>query len=135
MPKTKRTDASSFDMALREQIEEMIAAQGGDGSGGGVNRGNLDDVLLGQLAATTKEENDQKILEVNLTCGTLGWAYIKEVLAFIEAQYKKDFEDAESDSNNQFRLRYHAARDIIRRIINVAEETARMPLSTELPED
>jgi hypothetical protein len=124
-PVPVRTQASSFDEALFDEVQTAIGTVSGVDSG---IPSDLDDELLGQNAKNDLEENWQKAQEMMLVVSSNGWPLIKESLGKMVEETKVARDKARSDKAIILAQReFKAMEKAVKRIIANVESAANTP--------
>lgn len=134
MPKLQRTQGSSFDQELWEEVEAAVNGPQVSYKDSGIPE-NFDDVLLNQDAKNEEEANYQRGQEVANTISTLGWKYIVKSFEDIVEKYKKLKDESNTDSeiieyHRQWKVANQIVDEILRNIVSAIE----VPHPDDLPE-
>lgn len=120
-----RTQASSFDETIFDEVQTAIGIVSGIDSG---IPENLDDELLGQNAKNDLEENWQKAQEMMLVVSSNGWPLIKESLYKMVAEEKRIHDAATADADVILTFRkWKAKEEAVNQIIANVESAANTP--------
>jgi len=126
------TPGSSMEQSILEEADALISGAPRIPS---ERAEYLEDSEYGTLVTNSDEENDQRILEMQLVLATKGWGYIVELWGTLLEQAEKDMKNPRlTDEETVTKKReWLALQKAILKTINAVEHAARLPLSNELP--
>jgi hypothetical protein len=133
-----RDQASSFDEKLFEEVQSSIDGLFPSPKSQGImhpaRAQELEDKEYGEYAQNADQENDQRILEMQLVLATKGWQYIVELWQKMIADAEREMKDEKlSDTETINKKRdWIALKKAIEKTIRAVEAAANTSLSGDL---